>query len=96
MKKIKKKKLFLGAMATIISTVANIANSAEQNKLQKEQIKKEEQLHNESVARENALRQTQNIQNNIDFVNNLKKEYITPLRFGGTKRVKQKNLNRFK
>lgn len=96
MKKIKKKKSFLGTITSVIGTVANMANSLEQNRLQREQIEKEQQLYNENVAIENALRQTQNIQNNIDFVNNLKKEYMTPLRFGGTKRVKQKNLNRFK
>lgn len=95
MKKIKKKKSFLGTFVTTVGTIANIANSLAQNKLQREQIEKEQQLYNENVARESALRHTQNIQNDIDFINNFKKEYITPLKFGG-KRIKQKSLNRFK
>ena len=96
MKKIKKKKSLLGTITSVIGTVANIANSLEQNRLQREQIEKEQQLYNENIARENALTQTQNLQNSMNFVNNIKKEYITPLRFGGKKRVKQKNTNRFK
>ena len=95
MKKIKKKKSFLGTFVSMVGTVSNIVNSIAQNQLQREQMEKKQRLYNENVARENALRQTQNIQNDVDFIDNIKKEYITPLKFGG-KRIKQKTLNHFK